>query len=77
MERLFNTASPTIAADHYHLNPLHRPYWDEIQQLSATKRYVVLHAPRQTGILDRDPAPPWDAKSWRHQESLDEMPIGT
>ena len=49
MERFFNTAGPTIPEDHYHLDPLHRLDWEEIQQLIATKRYFVLHAPRQTG----------------------------
>lgn len=49
MEQFFNTAGPTIPADHYHLDPLARLDWEEIQHLVATKRYFVLHAPRQTG----------------------------
>ena len=49
MERFFNTAGPTIPADHYHLDPLQRLDWDEIKHLIDTKRYFVLHAPRQTG----------------------------
>ena len=49
MEQFFNTAGPTIPADHYHLDPLQRLDWEEIQHLVATKRYFVLHAPRQTG----------------------------
>ena len=49
MDRFFNTAGPTIPEDHYHLDPLHRLDWEEIQHLIATKRYFVLHAPRQTG----------------------------
>ena len=49
MKRFFNTAGPTIPEDHYHLDPLHRLDWEEIKQLIATKRYFVLHAPRQTG----------------------------
>jgi hypothetical protein len=49
MQRFFNTAGPTIPADHYHLDPLGRLDWEEIQHLIATKRYFVLHAPRQTG----------------------------
>lgn len=49
MDRFFNTAGPTIPEDHYHLDPLHRLDWEEIQYLIATKRYFVLHAPRQTG----------------------------
>jgi len=49
MERFFNTAGPTIPADHYHLDPLQRLDWDEVRHLIDTKRYFVLHAPRQTG----------------------------
>ncbi len=49
MERFFNTAGPTIPSDHYHLDPLSRLDWVEIEHLIATKRYFVLHAPRQTG----------------------------
>lgn len=49
MERFFNNAGPTIPADHYHLDPLTRLDWDEIQHLIEAKRYFVLHAPRQTG----------------------------
>ncbi|MDY0301719.1 MAG: AAA family ATPase, partial [Trichlorobacter sp.] len=49
MERFFNTAGPTIPADHYHLNPLHRLDWSEVLHLITAKRYFVLHAPRQTG----------------------------
>ncbi len=48
-ERFFNTAGPTIPADHYHIDLLHRLDWEEIQHLIASKRYFVLHAPRQTG----------------------------
>ncbi|SFC13876.1 AAA-like domain-containing protein [Marinospirillum celere] len=49
LERFFNTAGPTIPADHYHIDLLHRLDWEEIQHLVASKRYFVLHAPRQTG----------------------------
>lgn len=49
MERFFNTAGPTIPEDHYHLDPLQRLDWEEILKLINTKRYIVLHAPRQTG----------------------------
>ncbi|MDR9469113.1 AAA family ATPase [Marinospirillum sp.] len=49
MKRFFNTAGPTIRQDHYHLEPLQRVDWEEIQHLIASKRYFVLHAPRQTG----------------------------
>ena len=49
MEKFFNTSGPTIPDDHYHLDSLSRLDWPEIQQLIRTKRYFVLHAPRQTG----------------------------
>lgn len=49
MDRFFNTAGPTIPEDHYHIDPLQRVDWEEIQHLIANKRYFVLHAPRQTG----------------------------
>ena len=49
IEKFFNTSGPTVPADHYHLDPLSRLDWPEIQQLIRTKRYFVLHAPRQTG----------------------------
>jgi len=49
MEKFFNTAGPTIDADHYHIPPLERVDWPEIQSLIGQKRYFSLHAPRQTG----------------------------
>ena len=49
MDRFFNNAGPTIPEDHYHIDPLTRLDWEEIQHLIAAKRYFVLHAPRQTG----------------------------
>lgn len=48
-EKRFNTAGPTITADHYHINPLTRVDWREVRELIDDKRYFVLHAPRQTG----------------------------
>jgi hypothetical protein len=47
--RRFNTAGPTVAKDHYCLEPLQRIDLDEILSLIAENRYFVLHAPRQTG----------------------------
>ena len=47
--RFFNTAGPVIAADHYCIAPLERLDLAEIRWLIRTKRYFVLHAPRQTG----------------------------
>ncbi|MEZ5535434.1 MAG: AAA-like domain-containing protein [Thiolinea sp.] len=49
MEKFFNTAGPIITEDHYHIDPLHRLDWEEVQHLIASKKYFVLHAPRQTG----------------------------
>ena len=47
--RFFNTSGPVVAADHYCLPPLERVDLNAILTLLATKRYFVLHAPRQTG----------------------------
>ncbi|WML91010.1 AAA-like domain-containing protein [Thiothrix lacustris] len=49
MEKFFNTAGPIIPEDHYHIDRLHRLDWEEVQHLIASKKYFVLHAPRQTG----------------------------
>ena len=47
--KFFNTAGPTIPSDHYHIDPIDRVHWDELEMLIAQKRYFLLHAPRQTG----------------------------
>ncbi len=47
--RAFNTEGPVVAADHYRIPPLSRVDLDEILELIRSKRYFVLHAPRQTG----------------------------
>ena len=47
--RRFNTEGPIIAADHYFVPPLERINLDEVLDLIRSKRYFVLHAPRQTG----------------------------
>ena len=49
MERFFNNAGPIQPENHYHIDPLTRLDWADIQQLIAGQRYFVLHAPRQTG----------------------------
>jgi hypothetical protein len=49
MEKFFNTSGPVNPADHYCLDPLARIDWPEVEHLIASKRYFVLHAPRQTG----------------------------
>ena len=45
----FNTAGPSVAGDHYRVDPLTRINFAEILSLIESKRYFVLHAPRQTG----------------------------
>ena len=47
--RCFNTAGPVVAVDHYCIPPLDRVDVDEILMLIQQKKYLVLHAPRQTG----------------------------
>ena len=47
--RFFNTTGPVVAEDHYCVAPLERINLSEILTLIADKRYLVLHAPRQTG----------------------------
>ncbi|MEY4980193.1 MAG: hypothetical protein RLZZ352_2463 [Pseudomonadota bacterium] len=49
MEKFFNNAGPQQPANHYTLDPLQRVNLEELQDLIAQQRYVVLHAPRQTG----------------------------
>ena len=49
MGRFFNTTGPVVAADHYCIPPLDRLDLREVLDLVRTKRYFVLHAPRQTG----------------------------
>jgi AAA-like domain len=45
----FNTAGPSNATDHYCIDPLTRINLAEILALIDSKKYFVLHAPRQTG----------------------------
>ena len=47
--RFFNTEGPVRADDHYAIPPLARGNQGEILRLIRSKRYFVLHAPRQTG----------------------------
>ena len=47
--REFNTEGPVVAADHYCIPSLARVNLREVQRLIGSKRYFVLHAPRQTG----------------------------
>ena len=47
--RWFNTTGPVVAEEHYCIPPLERLDREEVLGLVRTKRYFVLHAPRQTG----------------------------
>ena len=47
--RFFNTAGPVNPARHYCLDPLHRIDLDVLLPLIEQEKYLVLHAPRQTG----------------------------
>ena len=47
--KFFNTAGPVNCEEHYCLPPLERFDFDELLHLIDTKKYFVLHAPRQTG----------------------------
>jgi len=47
--KFFNTAGPIQSDIHYQVNPLERWNMDEIIRLIDSRKYFVLHAPRQTG----------------------------
>ena len=47
--RFFNTEGPVVPEDHYSIPPLRRWDLEEILTLIAQKKYLLLHAPRQTG----------------------------
>ena len=47
--RFFNTEGPVRADDHYCIPPLERLDLDAVLDLVRSKKYFVLHAPRQTG----------------------------
>ena len=49
-ERFFNTAGPSILADHYMLDPLARIHYQDIEQLIVQKRYFILHAPQEAAL---------------------------
>lgn len=49
MTRFFNTAGPVTCKDHYCLSPLSRIDLPAIRSLIHQKKYILLHAPRQTG----------------------------
>ena len=45
----FNTTGPVNKDDHYCIDPLSRFDLEEIYRLVEQKKYIMLHAPRQTG----------------------------
>lgn len=45
----FNTAGPIRTDLHYHIDPMSRLDWKEVQHLIEAEKFFVLHAPRQTG----------------------------
>ena len=47
--RFFNTEGPVRTDDHYCIPPLERLDLDAVLELVRSKKYFVLHAPRQTG----------------------------
>ena len=47
--RFFNTEGPVRSDEHYCIPPLERIDLDEVPDLVRSKKYFVLHAPRQTG----------------------------
>ncbi len=49
MEKFFNTAGPVKESLHYLIPFYKRIDWEDIQQLIASEKYFLLHAPRQTG----------------------------
>ena len=49
MPKHFNTTGPVIADEHYCIDPMRRIDWEDVQFLIQTKKFFVLHAPRQTG----------------------------
>jgi hypothetical protein len=49
MEKHFNTAGPSKAHLHYQIDPLSRVDRAALLSLVRQERYLVLHAPRQTG----------------------------
>ena len=45
--RFFNTAGPCVPGEHYMIDQSER--FVNIHKLIEDKRYIILHAPRQTG----------------------------
>ncbi len=49
--RKFNTEGPIVSKQHHCIPPLKRADLTDILNLIDDKRYLVLHAPRQTGKM--------------------------
>jgi len=49
MEKFFNTAGPIVPELHYYIPSFERIDWEEIKNLVDSRKYFLLHAPRQTG----------------------------
>lgn len=49
MKKFFNTAGPIVKENHYHIPPIDRVDYEEIEMLIEHQKYFILHAPRQTG----------------------------
>ncbi|MEA3332093.1 MAG: AAA-like domain-containing protein, partial [Pseudomonadota bacterium] len=49
MEKFFNTAGPIVPELHYYVSSFERIDWEEIKVLIDSRKYFLLHAPRQTG----------------------------
>ena len=69
--RTFNTAGPVRADRHYQIAPLSRIDLDEVLGLIRDERYLMLHAPRQTGktsalLALRDLLNSGEAGDWRY-----------
>ena len=47
--RSFNTAGPVVSQDHYCIPPLERIDSNRVLTLIHDEKYLILHAPRQTG----------------------------
>ncbi len=44
MKRIFNTEGPIKTHNHYHIDPLTRLDWEEMQFLIAQEKYFVVQA---------------------------------
>ncbi|WP_232300337.1 hypothetical protein [Desulfonatronovibrio magnus] len=91
MERIFNNAGPTVPRDHYHIDPLHRLDWAEIQlkilrgdleqTIQTGLEQTVDYADRAGAdeahliIFNRDRTVSWDEKIFRREETFNNRNI--